>query len=1052
MEGFTERQITTINTINSRIQGHKDFLMRKARVRYTFKQIVGAKLDELYTRIYKQALPCDGWQKREAYYRAVGIYDYIDEDFVPFNVGEKWGGPDVTCFFKNEIVIPPELDGEKVVVQMYVGGDSLVKVNGRSTQGLDPFRNSFVLTEKAKAGEKYIVEIESFCFYATPAEGVNKRTFECSALTVIDQEINDIYWDVKVAYNLLEIKDIPRDLEEYVEQVFHEIINYIDLDTDDYNTFISKLRVADGIVLKKIYESEKFRAEGLIDLVGHSHLDIVYMWDYKEFIRKCGRTHATMVSLLDEYPEFKFSQSQAATYKEIKEHYPDVYERIKQYVKEGRWEVIGGLWVECDCNLPSGESFVRQLLEGRKFFRDEFGVESKTAWLPDVFGNSYGMPQILAKSGIKYFVSHKPCIWNDTNAVSHNTFWWKGADGSRVLAVLSPSHFVGTSEPSHVKLNWDKFTDRSTVGESMYCYGWGDGGGGVSADMIENAKRIKHIVGIPDTRMVNAEDSLASIYERVKEQDLPVLQNEIYLEAHRAVATIRTEIKRYNRICERLLHDMELYSVMAEKYGHRYDAKRIEEFSRRMLTNQFHDTLPGTHVSDAYKGIIADYEEIVALGKSIRDEALDVILKNVKYDTSKGEAVVVFNPLPYAATLIAELDMLYSVCDCEGNNISVQAVKDLDGNETIKFVAENVPAFGSKVYYISRYGNNEKNCATVSSNLLENKFFKIVFNAEGDMISVFDKQNNREVLKGEGNKLCLYEDNPSNHDAWDVVSEYKEFKVDIGGGEIIPFENGPVMASVLLKKKFLSSTFEQKITVYDKIDRIDFETRVDWHERQKLLKAEFDVDIVTDKFTSNLAYASLERPTNAFNSFDAAKFEVCAQDFVDMSEEAYGVSILSDIKGNYRVNETTISLGLLKSPIYPDGDCDRGVNEFTYSLYPHAGTWKNGGTVKAFGESVNATVARRLQKTGDAETGFIYCDSDNVIIEAIKKSEDGEGIIVRVLEKYGYRTNARIKVVGGINAVEETNLMEEYISDTDSANDSFTFTIKPYEIKTFKIK
>ncbi len=1050
MEGFTERQITTINTINNRIQGHKAFLMSKVRARYSFKDIVEAKLAELYPKIYKQALPCEGWQKREAYYRNVGEYEHIDADFMPFNVGDKWGGPDVTCFLKNEIVIPDELDGKKVDVQLYVGGDSLVKVNGKPVQGLDPFRNSFVLTEKATAGEKYLVEVESFCFYAGPNEGLNKRTFECSALTEIDREVNDIYWDLKVALNLLDMKDIPAELTEYIEKVFHDIINYIDLDIEDYNVFIEKLRKAKAIVKERIYEGGKFRQAGLVDLVGHSHLDILYMWDYKEFIRKTGRTHATMLSLLDEYPEFRFCQSQAVTYKEIKEHYPDVYARIKEYVKEGRWEIIGGLWVECDCNLPSGESFVRQLLEGRKFFQKEFGVTPKTAWLPDVFGNSYGMPQILAKSGIEYFVTHKPSVWNDTNPVPHHTFWWKGADGSKVLAVLSPSHFVGTCEPNHVKLNWDKFSDKTSVGESMYCYGWGDGGGGVSPDMIENAKRMQHIVGMPDTRIINAEDSLASICERAKKTDLPVLQNEIYLEAHRAVGTIRTDIKRYNRTCERLLHDVELYSVMAEKYGYKYDAEKLEEFSRRMLTNQFHDTLPGTFVGDAHKYVVAEYEKIIALGESLKQEALEVLLANVQYDSSKGEPIIVFNPLAYEASLMTDIDKLYTVTDSDGKKVDVQAVKGLDGKESVKFLAENIPTFGYKAFYLSAYEKNEKVCATVSANALENKFFKIAFDKQGELVSIYDKKNDRELLKGASNSFRLYDDNPSSHDAWDVASEYKEFTIDISGTEIVPFENGPVQASVLLKKKFLGSTIEQKIIVYDKIARIDFETRADWHETKKMLRTEFDFDLVTSKYTSNLAYASLERPTNAYNSYDMAKFEICAQDFVDMSEEGYGVSILSDVKSNYGVNDTTISLSLLRGPVNPDRNMDRGINEFTYSIYPHVGTWKN-GSVQAFGASVNKGVAYKPVKVGEFASEFIQCDKENVFIEAIKKSEDGEGIIVRVLEKYGYRTNISMQIANGVKKVAECNLIEEYIQDVPSNENCFDFTIKPYEIKTFKI-
>ncbi len=1051
MEGFTERQIATINTIEQRIAGHKNWLMAKKRIRYTFKQIVGDMLDNLHPRIYKKALPLDCWEKREAYYRGVGEYDYIDSAFVPFNIGDIWGGPDVTAFFRREIVIPEEIAGDKVYVQMYVGGDSLVKVNGKSVQGLDPFRNSFLLTECAVAGEKFLVEIESFCFYATPTEGVNKRKFELSALTVIDEEINNIYWDLKVALNLLEIRDIPAEFAAYVEEVFHDIVTYIDLDTEDESIFLEKLHVADKIVKTRIYESERFRAAGLVDLIGHSHLDIIYMWDYKEFVRKTGRTHATMLALLDRYPEFRFCQSQAVTYMEIKKNFPDIYERIREYVKEGRWEVIGGLWVECDCNLPSGESFVRQLLEGRKFFREEFGITPKTAWLPDVFGNSYGMPQILARSGINYFVSHKPCVWNDTNPIAHNTFWWRGADGSKVMVVLSPSHFVGTCEPNHVKLNWDFFNEKHNIGESIYCYGWGDGGGGVSEDMIENATRMKHIVGMPDTRIINAEDALDSIYACAVNSDIPTLQNEIYLEAHRAVATIRTEIKKYNRICERLLHDAELYSVMAEPLGHRYDKEGLEEFCRAFLTNQFHDILPGTHVNDAYKGIIADYETIVARGEKIRDEALATIIKNIKYDTARGKAVVVFNPTSHEANLIAKIDALYNITDEDGEAVAVQTVKSLSGEEEHIFVAEAVPPFSHKVFYLSDYDTNAENCATVSERLLENRFFRIEFNEVGEIVSIFDKAYGREMLKGASNKLRLYYDNASNHDAWDIVEEYKEFPIDISGGNITPFENGPVLASVIFKKKFLGCTFEQKIVVYNNIPRIDFETRADWHGEHKMLRTDFDFDLTTSKFTTNLAYASLERPTNAFNSYDRAKFEVTAQDFVNISESGYGVSIMSDLKSGYGIEDTKVSLNLLRAPIYPDISCDRGVNEFTYSITSHSGTILE--SAEAFAEIVNTQIAHPLQICGEYENECLfYVENANVFIEAVKKSEDGEGVIVRLVEKDGFRVGVDLYTLYEIESVTETDLMEDEIAPVEYEKCQFNFTIKPFEIRTFKVK
>ncbi len=1053
MEGFRERQIATINTIESRVNGHKNFLMGKKRIRYSFEEIAAITISELRRRAYKSAIPCENWVKREAYYRGVGEYDYIDSDFVPIAIGERWGGPDVTCFFKSQIEIPKEMDGKRVDFQMYVGGDSLVTINGEPIQGLDPFRNSLLLTPCAKAGDKYDIEVESYCYYAVPAEGSDKRTFELSALAVVDKEIEDIYWDYKVAHNLLIVPNLDDYTADYIREALRTAITYIDLDTPREEDFMAKLKEGQAILKEKIYDCPDFHQKGVIDLVGHSHLDIVYQWDYKEFIRKAGRTHATMLALMDEYPDFKFCQSQAATYMEIKKHYPTLYERIKKYVKEGRWEIIGGMWVEPDCNLPSGESYVRQLLEGRKFFQKEFGVTPRTVWLPDVFGNSYGMPQIMAKSGIKYFVTHKPCVWNDTNQVSHHTFWWEGPDGSRVFAALSPSHFVGTCEPSHIMVdNWNKFTDKAKIGESMYCYGWGDGGGGVSPDMIENARRMKHVPGMPETRIINAEDALDSMFEKAKDKDLPVLKNEIYLEAHRGVPTIRTEIKKYNRRCERLYRDAELLSVLAGKYGYEYPAERLEEGWRIILTNQFHDILPGTHIADGYTCVIKLYEEAVEIGEAIKNEALAVLKSHIKFDKTKGEAFAVFNSLSYEIDKLVKLPMgEFIIEDEEGREIKTQTVTALNGEKYTQFVASKLPAMGFKVFY-KKNGSSATECASISGNIIENRFFKIVFDENGDMTSVFDKTNNRETLKTTGNKLRIFGDNPSSHDAWDIIGEYRDYEMETEKATITPLENGAVSASVLLEKNVLGSKVWQKITVYDEIDRIDFETKIDWHETQKLLKVDFDLDVTTDKCTTNLAYASLERPLNAYNSFDEAKFEVCAIDFVDMSEDDFGVSILSDTKNGYSLKGSVVSLSLLKAPIGPDNTCDRGINEFTYSLYPHSGTWKNGKTVQSFGAFAGEEAVVSLEESGDLCGSLININCDNVIIEAVKKEENGDGVVVRVLEKYGRYTNAELTLDREISSAKECDLMEEVIGEAKASSNKLMFTIKPYEIKTFIIK
>ena len=1049
--------ILSVQTMDDRINGHKVWLMSKKRTKYCFEEQVDLKLKELKCCMYKDIISVDNWVMRHAYYKEPNQYEYTDEQWKPIKVGEYWGGKDMSCFFRQTVKIPSSMKGEKVVLQMFLGGDSLVSINGQPYQGMDPFRNIVVLTQKASGDEVFDISVESYCFYSHDGEGECKLV--CSSIASIDTEMEQIYWDFVVVFNSLQVPNIDPKIRDYIQSALHDALLTVDQFEEDEKSFKENLQLGRNILKEKIYNCNQLRLDGKIFMIGQSHLDVVYLWPYKEFIRKAGRTHSSMLRLMEEFPDFIFSQSQPLMYREIKKNYPELYEQIKQRVAEGRWEVIGGMWVEPDCNLISGESFVRQIMFGSRFIQEEFGIKPRTCWLPDVFGNCYTMPQILKKSGIEYFVTHKPSVWNDTNPWSVHNFWWEGPDGSRVFAALSPTHFVGTAEPAHVMDNWEKYSDKTSIGESIYCYGWGDGGGGVNADMLHNIKRCASYPGMPEIVTSRVEDALDSMRLKAS-QNLPVLKDEIYLEAHRGVHTTKGKLKKLNRYCENLYREAEIYSSIAMSMEMEYPYVNINEGWEEILTNQFHDALTGTHINEVYGQLLSSYNRILAIGEDARKKALQQIASDINVKALGDKAFTVFNSLPYENTSLAYLDEIEDdeeIVDADGENVEWQRTVTLENKQRIIFIAENVPPVGYKTYYIKKRSKHKKhNCCSITNNTIQGTFFKIKFNEIGEITSVFDMLEEREVInaEGRGNVFKLYEDIPSRYDAWDIVDDYLERELHLEPGKLEVLENGPVFASLLLTKSIRNSKIRQKIIVYNKLQKIDFETEIDWVERQKLLKVGFDVDIMAKTYTSDIAYGNIERPNYRFNSFEKAKFEVNAHNWIDMSQEDYGVSILNDCKYGFDVTNQTMSISLLKGPVNPDPESDIETHYFTYSLLPHKGNWKKADTNRRGLEMNNPLqVVKLVYNKGKLpeQYSFISVGNSNVTLEAVKKAENSNELIVRVLERYGMRVKTFVKLQKDIKAVSECDLMEINIGGVEFASNKLCFELKPYEVKTFKV-
>ena len=632
-----------------------------------FEERIYLKLEAILQRtVTSRELLHDSWQIREVYYRDVDQYEDIDPDWRSIQVGDTWGGPDVSAFFRREISIPAHMAGQRIFLRIYVGGDSLLRLDGDAHHGLDPFRNTVLLVNNAQPNETHQIELESYIYWYPHPDDTFDNTFSLAELVTIDDTVEAAYWDFVAVFKVLFIENIDNNLKAFLESHLLDAVLAVPVHEPDFDTFKQALLDVQKRFRASVYESDAFKIPGLMHMVGHSHLDIVYQWTHREYIRKIGRTHATMLRMMEQYPVFKFSQSSAKIYSDMKTHYPEIFAQVKERIAEGRWQPVGAFWLEADCNLISGESIVRQMLHGQQFWQAEFGFTSQVCWLPDVFGMTWALPQILTRGGVDIMLSHKFFEWNDTNPWRQNNFWWQGPDGSQVMTIVPPGHYVGMVDPDHMDKYWRSYVNRDTVGEMIYVYGWGDGGGGVDPEMLECAERYADFPGMIRTEYANPEDALRRIADLSEAAGVPTWNDELYLEASRGAYTTKARLKKLNRQSEILLRETEFLATMAWNRGAEYPTDQLDKAWKTLLGTQFHDALPGTHITEVYHDLLAEYEALREIAETARDVACDVL-----FGVDDGDYLMVFNPL---------LDQQTGVMKLAADHMQGKALVSLDGH------------------------------------------------------------------------------------------------------------------------------------------------------------------------------------------------------------------------------------------------------------------------------------------------------------------------------------------------------------------------------------
>lgn len=896
-----------------------------------------------------------------------------------------------------------------------------------------------------------------------------------SSLKVLDRKTEKYYYDLEVPYQSARLLNTEDQAYITIIQALNESLNLLDMRKEGSKEYYESLEKAQEYITKEFYEKycdgEK---SPIIYCVGHTHIDCAWLWTLRVTEDKAVRSFSTVLELMKEYPEYVFMSSQPQLYKYVKKNAPDVYEQIKERVKEGRWEPDGGMFVEADCNIASGEALVRQFVHGQRFFKEEFGVDNEILWLPDVFGYSAALPQILQKCGIPYFMTTK-ISWNEFNKMPYDTFEWEGIDGSRVLTHFVPTrdynkaaveggteteHFTtynGYINPSQMKGAWARYSQKYLNEEVLCSFGFGDGGGGPTKDMLENQRRLaKGLPGMPRTKMSTAKEFFHVLDKHVTDKKyLPTWVGELYLEYHRGTYTSMARNKKFNRKAEFAYQNEEMYAMLdAQTAGGAYPEKELHEGWEVILRNQFHDILPGSSIKEVYDDSKAEYEGIFAENKALTDATLAHIAAGVK---APKHSLVVYNPNSAAAYDLVTFTVPKgmgepAVYDGE-TKLAVQ--KTADG--AYVFFAAGVPGKGYKTYTVKEEAADTTPTMEVSTKVMENEFFKVEYNEKGQFAKIYDKKAERDVLKpGEaGNVIVSYEDRPHNYDAWDVNNYYTEKSWDIdqvSAMEVV--ENGPVRACVKVERKYLDSTITQFIYLYHDIPRIDIKNVIDWKEHQIFVKDYFPIDVHTNEATFDIQYGNVKRDTHDNTSWDFAKFEVCHHKWMDVSEDGYGVSMLNDCKYGVGVRNGVIGMSMLKSAIHPNPEADKELHEFTYSIYPHQGGWREAGTVKQAYQINNPLTCSWKENEGGTlapEYSLVSSDQDNAVIEVVKKAEDSDAVIVRLYECYNRRTPVTLIFGKELTSVVECNMMEEGADPVEFTGNQATFEMKPYEIKTLKV-
>jgi alpha-mannosidase len=1003
-------------------------------------------------------------------------------------------GPNDAVWYRQWITVPEklhgyDLTGARIWFQFRAYGNGptpqIIYFNGRRV-ALGDDLEPIVLFDNAKPGDKVLVAVK---LLAT----VDKKHFSSVPMKIDfaegrpnpDDERKEIISAALLVPSLS--KNVSGD-----EATLNKAVSEIDLNalsSGDQKKFDASLQTAQGT----LEQLRPLLQEATLHLTGNSHIDAAWLWPWTETVDVVKRTFGTALQLMNEYPNYTYTQS-AAQYNEwIADKYPEMNAQIKQRIKEGRWEIVGGMWVEPDLNLPDGESTARSLLIGKRWYQKEYGVDVRIGWNPDSFGYNWQLPQIYKKSGVDYFVTQK-MTWNDTNQLPFKLFWWESPDGSKVLTYFP--HDYGNDNLDPVRLSDDLKVARERapgMTEMMDLYGIGDHGGGPTRAILDEGDHWmtgdkvvpKMQYGTAQTFFSSIEkdiapesqtwnyDSIAKGYhfpEPVEGKvSIPTWDTEMYLEYHRGVYTTQAAHKRNMRESSEWALNAEKYASLAWLDGDSYPGGELTEDWKKITFNQFHDLAAGSGIGIIYKDAQKDYDQVHWSTDAISSKALNTIAARVNTRVAEGVPVMVFNPLAWERSGLVTINVQMpepasdvSVLDSENHVLPSEVLSKDSATHQFKLLvkAENVPSIGYAVLHVVPGKKSFVSDLSVHGLTLENAALRVtVDKTTGCITSLFDKKSGFESLASGacGDELQLFKDTPKEYDAWNIdpgTLDQPPDKLD-SADSVEVVENTPLRAVIRVTKHTEKSKFVQDIVLYSGDDQVVVKNDIDWHEDHKLLKAAFPLSASSAKATYEIPYGSIERPTTRNNSWEKAQFEVPALRWADLGDEQHGFSLINNSKYGYDARDNVLRLSLLRSPTWPDPVADRGRQQFSFALYPHAADWKQAMTVRHgfdFNYTLKGMQVEAHAGALPARHSFVSAEPTNVVLTAIKKAEDGDGLVFHLYEWAGKPGEIKLEVPPGAQGATETNLMEQPEGQPLKVEgNEVSLPVKPYEIVAVKV-